>query len=96
MIIYKKKLIAIRVLGSLIVTFFILAPFIFSGVIGGHISAAENIAYSFKYTALGFMLTIGGIQIITIGIISEILMRTYYESQRKKPYRLKRTISSED
>jgi glycosyltransferase involved in cell wall biosynthesis len=45
---------------------------------------------------LGFMLTIGGIQIITIGIISEILMRTYYESQRKKPYRLKRTLSRED
>lgn len=45
---------------------------------------------------LGFMLTIGGIQIITIGIISEILMRTYYESQRKKPYRVKRTIISED
>jgi glycosyltransferase involved in cell wall biosynthesis len=45
---------------------------------------------------LGFMLTIGGIQIITIGIISEILMRTYYESQHKKPYRVKRTINSED
>jgi glycosyltransferase involved in cell wall biosynthesis len=45
---------------------------------------------------LGFMLTIGGIQIITIGIISEILMRTYYESQHKKPYRIKRTIVSED
>jgi glycosyltransferase involved in cell wall biosynthesis len=45
---------------------------------------------------LGFMLTIGGIQIITIGIISEILMRTYYESQRKKPYRIKRTIKGED
>ncbi len=45
---------------------------------------------------LGFMLTIGGIQIITIGIISEILMRTYYESQRKKPYRVKRTIISEE
>jgi glycosyltransferase involved in cell wall biosynthesis len=45
---------------------------------------------------LGFMLTIGGIQIITIGIISEILMRTYYESQQKKPYRVKRTIVSED
>jgi len=45
---------------------------------------------------LGFMLTIGGIQIITIGIISEILMRTYYESQRKKPYRVKRTIKGED
>jgi len=45
---------------------------------------------------LGFMLTIGGIQIITIGIISEMLMRTYYESQRKKPYRVKRTIISEE
>lgn len=45
---------------------------------------------------LGFMLTIGGIQIITIGIFSEILMRTYYESQHKKPYRVKRTITSED
>ncbi|MDF1575085.1 MAG: glycosyltransferase family 2 protein [Bacteroidales bacterium] len=45
---------------------------------------------------LGFMLTIGGIQIITIGIISEILMRTYYESQHKKPYRVKRIILRED
>ena len=45
---------------------------------------------------LGFMLTIGGIQIITIGIISEILMRTYYESQRIKPYRVKRTIIREE
>ena len=45
---------------------------------------------------LGFMLTIGGIQIITIGIISEILMRTYYESQSKKPYRIKRSIIRED
>ncbi len=45
---------------------------------------------------LGFLLTIGGIQIITIGIFSEILMRTYYESQHKKPYRVKRTIIRED
>jgi len=45
---------------------------------------------------LGIMLTLGGIQIITIGIISEILMRTYYESQQKKPYRVKRTIIREE
>ncbi|RLE05643.1 MAG: glycosyltransferase [Bacteroidetes bacterium] len=45
---------------------------------------------------LGFLLTIGGIQIITIGIFSEILMRTYYESQHKNPYRVKRTIIRED
>jgi glycosyltransferase involved in cell wall biosynthesis len=45
---------------------------------------------------LGLLLTIGGIQIISIGIFSEILMRTYYESQRKKPYRVKRTTVRED
>ena len=45
---------------------------------------------------LGLLLTIGGIQIISIGIFSEILMRTYYESQHKKPYRVKRTIIRED
>jgi len=45
---------------------------------------------------LGFILNIAGIQIITIGIFSEILMRTYYESQHKKPYRVKRIIACED
>lgn len=45
---------------------------------------------------LGFMLTLGGIQILTIGIISEILMRTYYESQHKKPYRIKKISGGEE
>jgi hypothetical protein len=34
----------------------------------------------------------GGIQFITIGIIAELQMRTYFESQKKKPYRVKRVI----
>jgi glycosyltransferase involved in cell wall biosynthesis len=38
---------------------------------------------------LGIMLTLGGIQIITIGILAELMMRTYYESQQKKPYKIK-------
>ncbi len=38
---------------------------------------------------LGILLVMGGIQFITIGIIAELLMRTYYESQQKKPYRIK-------
>lgn len=45
---------------------------------------------------LGFMLTLGGIQIITIGLISEIVMRTYYESQDKKPYRIRQIIGSRE
>ncbi len=38
---------------------------------------------------LGVMLTLGGIQLITIGLFSELQMRTYYESQNKKPYRIR-------
>jgi hypothetical protein len=32
---------------------------------------------------------------ITIGIIVEFQMRTYYESQNKKPYRVKNVFRSE-
>lgn len=38
---------------------------------------------------LGIMLTLGGIQLITTGFLAEIMMRTYYESQNKKPYVIK-------
>jgi len=43
---------------------------------------------------LGILLVMGGIQFITIGIIAELLMRIYYESQRKKPYRIKQVVST--
>ena len=35
---------------------------------------------------LGFILVLGGIQFITTGIIAEIIVRTYFESQDKKTY----------
>ncbi|MEM6262618.1 MAG: glycosyltransferase family 2 protein [Bacteroidota bacterium] len=38
---------------------------------------------------LGMMLTIGGIQLITIGLVTEVLVRTYYESQNKKAYEVR-------
>lgn len=38
---------------------------------------------------LGILLVMGGIQFFTIGIIAELQMRTYYEAQQKKPYRIK-------
>ncbi len=37
-----------------------------------------------------------GVQLILIGIVSEMLMRTYYESQHKTPYLIKQIIRSED
>jgi glycosyltransferase involved in cell wall biosynthesis len=44
---------------------------------------------------LGILLVIAGFQLITIGIIAELLMRIYYESQDKTPYRIKRIVKSE-
>ena len=44
---------------------------------------------------LGVLLVIAGFQLITIGIIADLLMRTYYESQSKTPYKIKRIYSSE-
>ncbi|MCB0625640.1 MAG: glycosyltransferase family 2 protein [Saprospiraceae bacterium] len=39
---------------------------------------------------LGMMLVIAGIQFITIGIVIEMQMRTYFESQQKRPYKIRR------
>ena len=38
---------------------------------------------------LGVLLTLGGIQLITTGILTKFITRTYYESQKKRPYRVK-------
>jgi glycosyltransferase involved in cell wall biosynthesis len=39
---------------------------------------------------LGLILLLGGIQLITIGIIADINVRTYFESQNKKTYNVRR------
>ena len=38
----------------------------------------------------GMLFILGGIQLFTIGIVMELLIRTYYESQQKRPYRIKK------
>jgi glycosyltransferase involved in cell wall biosynthesis len=38
---------------------------------------------------LGILLILVGIQFFTIGIVTDLLMRTYYESQNKTPYKVK-------
>lgn len=44
---------------------------------------------------LGLMLIIGGIQLITVGIIIEIQMRTYFEAQSKRPYKVRNIYKGE-
>lgn len=45
---------------------------------------------------LGVLLVIAGFQLITIGLFADLLMRTYYESQNKTPYRIKNIIQVTD
>jgi dolichol-phosphate mannosyltransferase len=51
----------------------------------------ENIGHRPLLT-LGTMLILGGIQLITTGFLAEIMIRTYYESQGKKPYVIKEIV----
>ncbi|MDX1940060.1 MAG: glycosyltransferase family 2 protein [Saprospiraceae bacterium] len=44
---------------------------------------------------LGLMLLLAGIQLITIGIVVEIQMRTYFESQQKRPYKIRQITRGE-
>jgi glycosyltransferase involved in cell wall biosynthesis len=41
---------------------------------------------------VGVLLTFTGIQLITTGFMADLIMRTYYESQNKKPYNVKKQI----
>ncbi len=42
--------------------------------------------------SFGIIMTFIGIQLITTGFIAEFIMRTYYESQNKKPYIVKKIV----
>lgn len=41
---------------------------------------------------LGLLLTVAGIQLVTTGFIADLVMRTYYEAQNKKTYKVKKEI----
>lgn len=44
---------------------------------------------------LGLIFLLGGVQLITIGILAEIAVRTYFESQQKKTYNVRRVVQKE-
>src|SRR5215211_3564003 len=45
---------------------------------------------------LGLIFLLGGVQLITIGILAEIAVRTYFESQDKKTYKVRKIYQSEN
>lgn len=50
--------------------------------------AGEDIGHRPLLT-LGIVLVIAGIQLITTGFLAELIMRTYFESQKKTPYTIR-------
>ncbi|MDO6737812.1 glycosyltransferase family 2 protein [Wenyingzhuangia sp. 2_MG-2023] len=45
---------------------------------------------------LGVLMVVMGIQFFTVGIIIDLLMKTYYESQDKRPYNLRKVTTFEN
>jgi glycosyltransferase involved in cell wall biosynthesis len=45
---------------------------------------------------LGILLVLGGIQFFTTGIIAELQMRTYFETQQKSPFRIRRIVNTSE
>ena len=45
---------------------------------------------------IGILLLITGLQLITTGFISEMLMRTYYKSQDKRPYNVRKVTKGKE
>jgi glycosyltransferase involved in cell wall biosynthesis len=63
-------------------------------LVATYLKFVKNISYVQTplpiFSATSFMM---GIMSILLGIVSEILMRTYYESQQKKPYYIQSTVN---
>lgn len=45
---------------------------------------------------VGVVLILAGIQLITMGIVVDLLMKTYYESQSMRPYRIRKITKGEE
>ncbi len=75
-----------------------------SSLLGGLILAVLTYQRLFMHTpmgnrpmlALGVMLVIIGLQFLVFGLLAEVLARTYYESQSKKTYVVRRILSGLD
>lgn len=45
---------------------------------------------------IAVLLILTGVQLITMGIVVDLLMKTYYESQNKRPYRIRKITKGEE
>jgi glycosyltransferase involved in cell wall biosynthesis len=70
------------------------------GFLAGLITAADKILYNQSVNRNGWMFvciffTLGGLQLIGMGLLGEISVRTYYESQKKTIYTVRERLDKE-
>ncbi len=86
---YRTK--PIRFFGGLAVISFLLGIFSFMALVYMKVSKGIDMTGN-PFIILTTLFLLVSIQLISIGLISEINIRTYYESQNKKIYRIKELI----
>jgi glycosyltransferase involved in cell wall biosynthesis len=64
-------------------------------LIAGILSVTNPTFKSSAFLIAGLVLIVGGAQLAAVGIMSEVQMRTYYESQGTKPYKVRRSYKSQ-
>lgn len=60
-------------------------------LVAGFLSVSDPVSTSSSFVIAGLILTVGGAQLAAFGIMTEMQMRTYYESQGTKPYTVRRS-----
>ena len=90
---YKTK--PLRVFGGVGLILFIIGALSLLYLIGIKLFLGEDIGQR-PLLIFGTLLVLSGIQLISTGIVAELIMRTYYESQEKRPYIIKEIVKSEE
>jgi hypothetical protein len=72
-----------------------------SGLLAGLATLVMKLGYGFDMTGnplllLSAFLSLAGLQFIVLGMLGELGARTYFESQRKRPYTIRETLNFAD
>jgi glycosyltransferase involved in cell wall biosynthesis len=90
---YRTK--PLRVFGGVGLFLFVIGALSLLYLIGIKLFLGEDIGQR-PLLIFGTLLVLSGIQLISTGIVAELITRTYYEAQEKRPYIIKEIVKKED
>jgi len=89
---YRTK--PLRVFGGIGLLLFTIGLLLLLYLVGVKLILGEDIGQR-PLLIFGVLLVLSGIQLISTGIVAELITRTYYEAQEKRPYIVKEIVKSE-